>query len=260
LDFDSFVLLPGTINAWPGMQMLVEVSETAESASIAESADSLDSDQERDMLPLPPDSGVLLEPQMMPLSFSPPAFYPDFIPHPYMEYNPMGMPLYMMPNGSAGWRMRIKKKKASKYRKKKTGEFGSPNHKKKHKKKLKKKEALADGSSDNTSWSLEASKRKNHKNKNKNRGQGAGAGWGIPTHHRNDGYEGGWPISQGLISGAFRQLDFAPPGLSESPPGSVDSWARFSSQISSHMGGFSQPHRPEWLNPTTPLPLYAQVF
>jgi len=158
LDFASFVLLPGTVNAWPGMQMMVKEEDTDSASRPSSPHESdfsyvFDSDPELDELqedfqPDTFDSGVVdpLDQPYMEMHHgrisAPPFYHPGFMgqPFPHPDF-PFTMPMYYSPEGLGGWSVRPKKKKKAGKNKKKNnkGEGGSPKSKKKNKKKAKKK-------------------------------------------------------------------------------------------------------------------------
>jgi len=260
LDFDSFVLLPGTMNAWPGMQILVKEDETDTLSRPSSPPDGdlsvLDSDQEREFQPESPDSFFEsldqphYEVQRRLSSSAPPFYHPGFMPQYHPEFSFVTMPMYLVPDGTDGWgMMRIKKKKkAGKYKKKnkmnETG--GSPKAKKKNKKKLKKKEK-ADNEFDSASkWATEPGKAKKYKSKNRRY-----SAWVHRRSTRTDDASSLWPTGE-----HFRTpMDFAD-DRSRSSSSAASDWSS---------GSFSASpmaiRRPDWLNPSTSLPLHAaQVF
>jgi len=250
LDFESFVLLPGTMNAWPGMQIL-DKDDSEPSSSPPDDLDFLDSDPEPEFQTISPsDWGIPIDPQFamdrVRLSSSTPPFYhpamlPQFL-HPDFPF--ATMPFYIPPDGNFdGWGMlRIKKKKRpGKYKKKNKNDGNSKSRNKKKKKKLKKKELrTADDTNDTNGWDGNS---KQKKNKSKNR---RASTW----VHRRARNEENW--SHGVFG---PPIDYFPDGRSRAS--SSDSWSSGTPTFSSTPPTGS---RPEWLNLATPLPLYSQVF
>jgi hypothetical protein len=254
LDCKTFEILPGTVNVPDYMRKASVKEEDTDSPSRPSSPHEsdfsylLDSDPEQDELPPeefqpdtfdPGDADPLEQPYMEMhygrlSSSAPPFYHPGFMgqPFPHPEF-PFTMPMYFAPEGSEGWAVRVKKKKkAGKNKKKhnKMTEGGSPKSKKKNKKKNKKKDRVEE---------FDANGQKKYKSKNRRH-----SSW---TQRSDNGV---W------TSGEFRSIgEFNTPldSRSRSSSGASDSWS----------GGFSSPplaRRPDWLNPSAPLPLYAQVF
>jgi hypothetical protein len=258
LDFESFVILPGTVNAWPGMQMLVKEEDTdsvSRPSSPHESDFSylLESDPEQETQPeevLAPESldSSTFDPLDQPYlemhhgrmsSSAPPFYHPEFMAHQFHppEFPFTMHPMYFVPEGSEeGWSVRIKKKKKAGKHKKKHNKMneGSPKAKKNKKKKNKKKDKAEEFDP--------ITGQKKYKSKNKRH---------IAWAQRQDG----GPIWSG-VGGEFRPppMDYTPPDhRSRSSSGTSDSWA--GSFSGSPMG-----RKPDWLSASNPLPLYAQVF
>jgi len=266
LDFKTFVILPGTVNRHPDMIPAPETEIDSTSRSSSPHLSLLDSDQEHEFH-LESSDSVLdpLEPGLDAnhrLSASPSFYHPAWMPHFHPEFPFLTMPIYPLHDGTSdGWgMMRIKKKKkAGKYKKKnKLNETVSPKAKKKNKKKLKKKERAEEFDS-MVKWSPESNKHRKYYNKSKNRRHAA---WVHRRTRNNDDSHlwltgGEFRVQRNDTMNDYPMNDYiAPDERSRASSSSTSDWSTGGSFSGSPMAI----RRPDWLNPTTPLPLYAQVF